>query len=216
MSKLKFSKKGQDLIKLYAQMAEEGYHRTDGQEVKEAFSDFELRPYRGHLREMIAPFSVSTVLDYGCGGSDWDQKGFHEDGSSAKEFFGLKEAYRYEPARNIDERQKVDCVLCFDVMEHIFISDVPNVLRDIFSCARKLVVLNIACYPAAAKLPNGENAHITVRPPVWWKGMVDSIAPEYPDVSINLICSTGWRKSSAGPIWSGRMWQESETFVVEK
>ena len=28
--------------------------------------------------------------------------------------------------------------------------------------------INVACYNAAALLPNGENAHVTVRAPSWW------------------------------------------------
>jgi hypothetical protein len=126
----------------------------------------------------------------------------------------LRNAYRYEPGRGLDQRQAVDCVISFDVLEHIFISDVPAVLRDMFSYGTRLLVLNVACYPAAAKLPNGENAHITVRHPLWWKGMVDSISIEYPDTSVCLICSTEWRKSNAFPVWSAGMWQQSSTFVV--
>ncbi len=173
MSILKFSKKGQELIELYERMAMEGYDRTDQQRVDAAFSDFELRAYREQVRPIFNEHSISTVLDYGCGGSDWRSSGFDEtSGQSAMEYFKLQDAYRYEPARDIDERQQVDCVVSFDVLEHIFVSDVTCVLRDIFSYASKLIVLNIACYPAAAKLPNGENAHITVRHPLWWKGGV--------------------------------------------
>jgi hypothetical protein len=157
------------------------------------------------------------VLDYGCGGSDWRASGFDvPSNQSAIEYFKLQNAYGYEPARGIDERQCVDCVVSFDVLEHIFISDVTSVLRDIFSYASKLIVLNVACYPAAAKLPNGENAHITVRHPFWWKGMVDSISIEYPATSVFLIYSTGWRKSSAFPVWNANMWQESGSFVADK
>lgn len=216
MSALKFSRKGQELIKLYEKMAEEGYDRTDQQRVDVAFSDFELRPYRTQILSIFNEYSISTVLDYGCGGSDWQSSGFDDaSNQSAIEYFNLQNSYRYEPARDVDERQCVDCVVSFDVLEHIFISDVPSVLRDMFSYASKLIVLNVACYPAAAKLPNGENAHITVRPPIWWKGMVDSISVEYPATSVCLICSTGWRKSSAYPVWNANMWQESSSFVVD-
>jgi hypothetical protein len=156
------------------------------------------------------------VLDYGCGGSDWLASGFDVVSNlSAIQYFNLQKTYRYEPARNIDERQRVDCVVSFDVLEHIFVSDVPCVLRDMFSYAAKLIVLNVACYPAAAKLPNGENAHVTVRHPIWWKGMVDSISIEYPNTSVCLICSLEWRKSKAFPVWNANMWQESSTFVVD-
>lgn len=105
-------------------------------------------------------------------------------------------------------------MVSFDVLEHIFVADVPKVLRDIYSCADRLVILNVACYPAAALLPNGENAHITVRQPLWWKGMVDCITPEFPNVTTCLICSTAWRQATGFPQWSGNGWQASETFVI--
>ena len=216
MSNIKFSRKGQELIRMYEKMAKEGYDRIDEQRIDVAFSDFELRPYRDQICSIFNEHSISTVLDYGCGGSDWMAKGFDDTSNkSAVEYFGLQNAYRYEPARDLDERQQVDCVLSFDVLEHVFISDVPSVLRDMFSYASKTIILNAACYSAAAQLPNGENAHITVRPPAWWKGMVDSIAVEFPDISIYLFCSPAWRNSSVFPVWSANMWQESSSFVVD-
>ena len=105
-------------------------------------------------------------------------------------------------------------MISFDVLEHVFVSDVPSVLRDMFSYATKVIFLNVACYPAAAKLPNGENAHVTAREPLWWKGMVDGIAVEYPKTSIYLMCSTGWRDSGIYPKWSAKMWEEDESFVI--
>ena len=216
LSPTDFSSKGQELIRMYAAMARDGYDRVDQKRVEVAFADFELRPYRDYVRSLFSQHAVASVLDYGCGGSDWHSAGFDEATNlSAVENFGLQSAYRYEPARGLDERQRVDCVLSFDVLEHIFIVDVPRVLRDIFSSATKLVILNVACYPAAAKLPNGENAHVTVRDPVWWKGMVDGVSVEFPDVAVCLICSTGWRQSNAFPVWSAALWQQGGTFVVD-
>ena len=216
LKKPTFSKKGQELINLYEKMAKEGYFRSNQERVEVAFSDFELRAYRNELRVLFEEQSIRSVLDYGCGGSDWLAKGFDEaTGQSALAFFNLHHAYRYEPARNLDERQAVDCVISFDVLEHIFIADVPKVLRDMFTHATKLLVLNIACYPAVAQLPNGENAHITVREPAWWKGMVDSISVEYPDISVYLVCSTAWRESKAFALWNAGGWQEGNTFVID-
>ena len=216
MSPLKFSKKGQELVKMYEIMARTGYDRVDQQHIDVAFSDFELRAYRPQILSVFNQYAVSTVLDYGCGGSDWRASGFDDASSqSAMEYFGLQNAYRYEPARHVDERQLVDCVVSFDMLEHIFIADVPSVLRDMFSYASKLIILNVACYPAKAKLLNGENAHITVRHPLWWKGMVDSISIEYPAIHVCLICSTRWRKSNAFPVWNANMWQEGNAFVID-
>jgi|GEM_PF-416284 len=210
-----FSKKGRQLLAMYTTMAEQGYERVDRTKVEEAFSDFELRDYRENIRTVFHKQKITTVLDYGCGGSNWQAKGFDKaTGQSAIDYFNLQQVYRYEPARGLDERQEVDCVISFDVLEHIFIADVPAVLRDMFSYAGKLLFLNVASYPAAAKLPNGENAHVTVRDPLWWKGMLDCIAVEYPHVQVYLMCSTGWQDSSAFPLWSADMWQREPSFVI--
>ena len=87
------------------------------------------------------------------------------------------------------EKKKADCVVCVDVLEHIYIEDVPRVVTELFSLSKKLLIVNVACYAAAALLPNGENAHITVRSPDWWKGIFDSISSNYADVELLLICS---------------------------
>ena len=177
---MKFSKKNQELIKMYKKISLEGYEKFYEDEIDNTFSKFGIYKFRDYLQPIFSDFSIQTVLDYGSGGSDWYSSGFDkETNKSAIDFFSLKKTFCYEPARDIDERAMADCVISFDVLEHIFIYDVPNLLRDIFRFSKKLVVLNIACYSANAKLPNGENAHITIRPPNWWKGMVDSISIEY-------------------------------------
>jgi hypothetical protein len=212
---MNLSSKGQSLIALYETMATGGYDRTDGIKVEVAFSDFELRSFRKPVRTLLRQHDVRTVLDYGCGGSSWSLKGFDDEtGESAIEYFGLSGAAHYEPARGIDERRPVDCVVSFDVLEHIFISDIPATLRDMFSYAGRLLVLNIACYPAAARLPNGENAHITVRPPLWWKGMIDGIASEYPHVSVFLGCSLAYRKLDSFEVFSGDRWLTDPQYVI--
>jgi len=211
---IKLSKKGEGLIALYKTIANEGYTRGDGTQIKDAFKDFESRNFRQYLRPLIIQQNIKTILDYGCGGSDWLEKGFDDDGSNAREYYGLTECLRYEPARGIDERKNVDCVICFDVLEHIFIADLEAVITDIFSHASKLVILNIACYQAAALLPNGENAHITVRPPQYWKALIDQIALRFPNISILLLTSESYGNANAFPIYKAIDWLESDKFVT--
>lgn len=211
------SHKGTQLIQLYKQMAEEGYKRGDGKNISPdaTFADFESRALRTDLRKLFGEHQIDSVLDYGCGGSDWNAIGFDPDsGQSARQYYGLEQVCRYEPARDIDERKICDAVLSFDVLEHIFISDIPKVVRDHFDYARKLLIVNVACYPAAARLPDNTNAHVTVRSSHWWKGVFDSITPEYPEVKVLLIASSGWRKFSAFPIFSDLSRQRQEGFVV--
>lgn len=120
--KMNLSPKGQQLVAMYEQMARSGYARNDGQFVENAFSDFELRPFREQVRGVLAEHGVKTLLDYGSGGSDWHAAGFDDvTGQSAAEYFGLDRAMKYEPARGIDERGAADCVLSFDVLEHILL-----------------------------------------------------------------------------------------------
>ena len=50
----------------------------------------------------------------------------------------------------------------------IKIAQIDDVMKEIFEMAQKFVYLNIAMYPAITVLPNGENAHCTLKPKEWW------------------------------------------------
>ena len=215
MTIIPMSQKGQELLKLYKEMVDKGYDKADGSHVSVTYSDFGLSSYKQILKPVLQQFEISTLLDYGCGGSDWSAPGFDESGQSAKDYFGLSTVWTYEPSRNIDQRTISDCVICFDVLEHVHILDVRNVLIDIFRNAAKLVIMNAACYPAVALLPNGENAHITVRQPLWWKGLVDSVSVEFPNIAVWLLCSTAWLNTMSYTIWRANDWATQEGFVVK-
>ena len=213
---LKLSKKGQKLIELYAIMANEGLNRTDNLIDRNPYNRFQLAKFRELLLPDFKANKIKSVLDYGSGGSDWEKNGFDTtSGKSAKDYFSLDRISLYEPARDIDHRIKSDCVVCIDVLEHIFISDVLNVLRDIFSYAKKLVVLNVACYKANALLPTGENAHITIRPPVWWKGVLDIISTEFPEIKILLVCSSDIDSITAFEAWKATDWEKDKKFKID-
>ena len=184
--------------------------------ITDGYADlFNLQFFKEIIKEKLTYFNIENILDYGCGKSDWYSKSFDKERNlSAKEFFNLKNINLYEPSLDIDSRKKSDCVICFDVLEHIFIGDVKNVLTDIFEHANKLVILQIACYSAAAKLPNGENAHITLRHPLWWKGMLDSFSIDYKDISIVLLCSEKYKKILEFNIWSGNDWIRDNKFII--
>jgi hypothetical protein len=84
-------------------------------------------------------------------------------------------------------------VVSFDVLEHVFISDIPWVIYDIFSYSSKLVIINVACFPAEKVLPNKDNAHTTQRNDFWWKGMIDSVANLFPDINYMIIASKTYK-----------------------
>ena len=187
------SAKGRQLIEMYKEIAANGFYCKDGTKVESVYNRFELRKFRTICREKLSDEEIATVLDYGGGGSDWDEPDFDlESGQTAKQYFNVSLVNTFEPARNELEKTKSDCVICMDVLEHIFISDVPKVVSELFSLAKKLLIINVACYEADALLPNGENAHITTRNAEWWKGVIDATAVHFEDVEVMLICSTSY------------------------
>ena len=59
-----------------------------------------------------------------------------------------------------------------DVLEHIPEKVIPKTLNQIFERADKFVYLAICTRLAHAILPNGENAHCTVKEPDWWENHI--------------------------------------------
>ena len=216
MNKIDLSKKGKKLIQMYKKMHRSGYKTARGDYIYPAYERFNMKAFKKIIKLHLDELGVKTILDYGSGGSDWNKVGFDKDTNlSAIKYFNLKSVYKFEPGRNIDQRKKADCVIVFDVLEHIYINDIKKVLFDIFNYAKKIVIINVACYDSAALLPNGENAHVTVRYPLWWKGVLDVISMDYINVKVLLICSTGIKTAEGFKIWSGKDWDDSESIVTK-
>ena len=183
-----------ELINYYKEMAENGYNRVDGTFVKNVYSDAEPHKFADQLKKIVEFFDAKNGLDYGSGGSNLNKTKL-ANGVKFIDYIGLQKIQSFEPARNKKKKYKSDIVLCFDVLEHVFINDVPWVLNDLFKYANKCIVINVACYNAAALLPNGENAHITVRPPSWWLGQIECISSLHPDIYWALFTSESYNNS---------------------
>ena len=199
------SQKQIELISLYQQMAEQGVNRGPAKQsdspIPSDYSLMNIRMFKGMVKPLFQEFAIRTVLDYGSGNTSWDSPDF--DGTeSAKQFFGLDHVVQYEPSMGLNDLTPCDAVVSFDVLEHIFLADISSAVWDLFAHAKKLVVVNIACYKARAILPNGENAHITVRPPTWWKGVFDTIASAFPEVTYKVYASTSFGKAQEFPATS--------------
>ena len=218
MPDFKLSIQGKKLIEYYKIMAREGFYRTDGSKVPAelAYNSFQLKKFRYICKDYFIENKIQTVLDYGGGGSDWSANNF--DGRnviSAKDFFNVASVATFEPARGLKQKISSDAVVCIDVLEHIFLGDIANTVDELFSLAQKLLIVNVACYKAAATLPNGENAHITVRSPYWWKGVFDTISSNYPNVQLLLICSIKFNQGVAYEPHKFNDWLLSESYEVQ-
>jgi len=147
----------------------------------------------GHIRRLIGMTGAATILDYGSGkGLQYRAQGI-TDGSGGVEieypdvrsYWGVDEVHCYDPAYTPYAQlpqEQFDGVICTDVLEHCPEEDMPWIVAELFSYARLFVFANVACFPALKRLPDGQNAHCTVRPPTWWRELVRRCAASHPGI----------------------------------
>lgn len=68
-----------------------------------------------------------------------------------------------------------DLVVCSDVLEHIEIDCLDNVLSHLESLTIKMLFVDIACRPAKKVLADGRNAHLIQQRPMWWAKKLDEL-----------------------------------------
>ena len=183
------SHKYDELIDIYTNIAKDGCYTVDGKFISadKVFGMSGQIKFKELLKTFFVKQNISSVLDYGSGQGTWEIK--IDELHTLKSYLNLKNITYYEPARDLDKKITSECVVSFDVLEHVFISDIPWVIYDIFSYATNSVVINVACYAAKKTISNGENAHITQRNPFWWKGLIDGIANMFPNINYLIIAS---------------------------
>ncbi len=132
------------------------------------------------IRRLVEETGAKTVLDYGSGkGLQYRPRPILIDGrhvaDSVAEYWDVDEVRCYDPGYEPHAALpvgKFDAVISTDVLEHCPEQDLGWILDELFGFARAFVYVNVACFPARKTLPNGENAHATVRPPEWWRQLV--------------------------------------------
>jgi hypothetical protein len=115
-----------------------------------------------HLDEVLRyadKLGADTILDYGCGEAKLSE--------AAK---AHRRILNYDPGViGRDGLPKpCDMVVCTDVLEHVEPERLDNVLAHIRHLTQIGAFLVIATRPANARLPDGRNAHLTVRDEDWW------------------------------------------------
>jgi hypothetical protein len=154
------------------------------------FDGRSLRKEAINIRRMIEQTGAQTILDYGSGkGTQYDPKPLVIKGEgewdSVIDFWGVDEVTCFDPAYapySTLPTGRFDGVVCTDVLEHCPEEDIDWIVHEIFSYAERFVYLAIACYPADKRLPNGENAHCTIRPVTWWRVAIQRAAATRPGV----------------------------------
>jgi|GEM_PF-640293 len=203
------SPKYQKLVSLYRQMHENGeifLHLKP----EDTFPGLSLLPQAEQVKRLIEATGACKLLDYGSGkGSQYALRDVSLPGvagtwPSIEQYWGVEEVRCYDPAYppySELPRGAFDGVICTDVLEHCPEEDIPWILDELFSYARKFVFANVACYPAMKKLPTGENAHCTIRPQPWWENHIRLVCAKHPGVQYEI--QVQWRDES------GKLLQES-------
>jgi hypothetical protein len=176
-----------ELLEFYRQMHVEGER---GRPPEETFSGVSLGPHVGRVKRLVAKTGATSILDYGSGkGRLYDLQNVKlPDGTllpSIADFWDVDYVLCYDPAYgpfSEAPKQKFDGVVCTDVLEHCPEEDIGWIIEDLFGYATRFVFATVACYPAEKHLPNGENAHVTIRPPQWWVQPFTATAANYPGV----------------------------------
>ena len=115
------------------------------------------------------------ILDYGCGKGVLIEK--------LRKLFPRIQIDGYDPAvpkfanrKAGCLREKYDLILCFAVLEHIPEFDIPDVLADIRAFGENVFFL--LCHVKATHiLPDGTNAHCTVKPLEWYQRIIGGMFP---------------------------------------
>ncbi|MEO1192334.1 MAG: methyltransferase domain-containing protein [Pseudomonadota bacterium] len=172
-----------ELGKLYEQMHTQGETNLKIS-AEQTFAGQSLVPHIARIRAELKESGSKTLLDYGAGkGLAYKQKPLSlpsgETAESLQGHWGLDSITCYDPGYEPFSQlptERFDAVICTDVLEHIPEEDIDWTLTEIFDYAKRFVFLTVAYYPAKKRLPNGENAHVTLRKPEWWQRKIIAAA----------------------------------------
>lgn len=145
--------------------------------------------HRKEIGELVRSTGAQTLLDFGCG------KGWQYKSAKIHEDWGVEMPTLYDPA--VPQYKALpdgpfDGVICTDVLEHVPESAIQKTMTDILTRSTKFAFLTISIVPALTILPNGLNAHCTVKHPKWWNAQISQIWQKIPvGVKIAMVFKQG-------------------------
>jgi len=181
------------LIEEYKIMHKKGYVKT--QNPQNCYDGKSTIWFVEIIKNIIEINNCKNLLDYGSGKGHFYKNKFtfnNKNYPGFEKYWGINEYFLYDPSYKENSKlpaKTYDCSICVDVLEHIPIQDLSWVIKEIMHFTNKIVFFNIACFPASAVLHNGENAHITVKDPLWWHGFFTPIIQEFLNKKVVCYCS---------------------------
>lgn len=178
-----------ELLAMYREMHLKG-ERFLNVPAEETFDGRSLKPQVERIKRLVKATGAATLLDYGSGkAKQYDVSPVTVPGAgefdSLIDYWELDEVTFYDPAYppySTRPQGRFDGVISTDVLEHCPEEDMEWIIGELFSLAEKFVFATVACHPARKRLPNGENAHCTIREPQWWTGLFEAAAHSRPQL----------------------------------
>lgn len=136
------------------------------------FSGQQTLYVKKYIEYLIKKFDCKTMLDYGCG------KGLQYTIEKANKNWGV-ELFLFDIGVrefSLKPTGTFDIVSSTDMLEHCETVDIPNILKEINDYAKSVVIVSISTREAKKILPDGRNAHLTVKPKEWWMKQIYKIS----------------------------------------
>jgi hypothetical protein len=129
-----------------------------------AFKGDTWRAHLAQLQQAVPDLEHRTILDFGCG----------PKAGLAAVYPGRVIPYDpyVEQFATPPWNQAIDVVFSSDVLEHMPLQQIRGFLAKVRDMAPSFVFLVASTRHAQKLLPNGSNAHLTVKPPDWWLNLV--------------------------------------------
>ena len=179
---------------MYLRLHEEG-EKLLGIPPSATFTGHSLLLQASRLKTLIEMTGVTSVLDYGSGkGQQYLMQNVNIPGDgvqeSVQDYWNVDFVHCYDPAYPPFSKRpdgRFGAVIAIDVLEHCSEDDMAWIIDDLFGYADRFVFASIACYPAQKHLPNGENAHCTIKPESWWQDLFSAAAARRPGVAWEIV-----------------------------
>jgi hypothetical protein len=163
----------------------------------DTFPGFTLLTEAHNVKRFVDRTAALNLLDYGCGkGRQYDVRNVRlvtgEVVGSIIDYWGVDHVHCYDPSFPAFAKLPQGTfhgVISTDVLEHCPQEDLDWIVRELFAYAERFVYATVACYPAKKRMPTGENAHCTIRPPEWWQELFTRVAASSPGIVWELSAS---------------------------